>query len=107
MSGQARRKGVVGEREVAALLEAHGWTVRGLEGQGDHLATKLTVSEGAEGSWTLHVECKRQERLQLWQWIEQANREAPPGTVPVVVFRRSRGEWRADLRLTDLLRLIG
>lgn len=114
MSGRERRKGVAGEREVAAILAAHGWIVRGLEGQGDHLAIRERLVTMPGGDLhahllreALHVEVKRQERLQLWQWVAQADAEAPPGTVPVVAFRRSRDEWRACLSLADLLRLIG
>jgi hypothetical protein len=54
----------------------------------------------------LHVECKRQERLRIPEWIAQAQEDAPAGVPPVVVFRQNRGEWFAVLELADLLRLI-
>jgi hypothetical protein len=85
MSGRERRKGLVGEREVAAIYTAAGWELRGLEGSGDWLAF-------AHGT-TQHVEVKRQEVARPWLGQEQALAEAPAGTLPVVVFRRSRSEW--------------
>lgn len=107
----ARRKGLVGERDVADRFRAAGWTVRGLEGSGDWLA--LRPAEYGEhedaGTYeirpasTLHVECKRQERLRLPEWLEQAANEAPPGVAPLVVFRQNRGEWYVCLRLADYL----
>lgn len=102
MAGASRAKGLKGEREVADRFEAAGFAVRGLEGQGDWLC----VAPPARSLPLLHVECKRQERLRLPEWIEQAASEAPAGSVPVVCFRQNRGQWRADLALDDLLRLI-
>lgn len=99
MSASERRKGVGGEREVAAVLREHGLTVRGLESSGDWLAIA--------GGVTLHVECKRQEIARVWLWQEQAELEAPPGTVPVVAFRRSRGRWWAMVPLDHLAGLVG
>lgn len=98
MGLSSRQKGVKGEHEVRRLLEAAGWQVRGLEGRGDQLCIV-----GLDR--LVHVEVKRQERLQLWQWIAQAESEAPAGAIPLVVFRRNHGEWRADLPLSALLEL--
>jgi hypothetical protein len=73
-------------------------TVRGLESQGDWLA----FADGV----TLHVECKRQEIARVWQWQAQALAESPPGTTPVVAFRRSHGQWWAMLPLLELANLL-
>jgi hypothetical protein len=108
MSGASRAKGVRGEHEVAAIWEAHGWEVRGLEGSGDHLCIIERRPEwGHDGrGLTIHSEVKRQERLQLWQWIAQAEAESPPGAVPVVAFRRNRSPWYAAVRLATLAELL-
>lgn len=95
MSNSERRKGVRGEREVAALLRLHGFEVRGLEGSGDWLAIA--------GGLTLHVEAKRQEVARPWLWGEQAIREAPRGTLPLVAMRRSHSPWYGLLPLDPLL----
>jgi Holliday junction resolvase len=99
VAASSRRKGVRAEREVAAIWQAAGFEVRGLEGLGDHV---VICGNGV----TLHSESKRQERLKLPEWLRQATDEAPQGTVPVVSFRQSRQEWYAALRLTDLVELI-
>lgn len=98
MSAASRRKGLAGEREVADRFIAAGFDVRGLESSGDWLA----IGRDA----TLHLEVKRQERLQLPAWLAQAKQEAPQGVPPIVVFRQNRGEWYACLPLEDLLRLL-
>ena len=115
MSGAAsRRKGLTGEHEVAAIFRRHGFEVRGLEGTGDHLCIMAPRTPPALGGWpsahldglTIHSEVKRQERLQLWAWLAQAEAEAPPGSVPVVSFRRNHSPWYAAIRLETLAELL-
>lgn len=100
LSAKGRRdKGVAGEREVRQRFELGGFEVRGLEGEGDHLVI-------CEGGLTLHVESKRQETLRLPLWSQQAEAEAPQGTLPLVAYRRSREPWRVSLRLDDFIALL-
>src|ERR1051326_943752 len=84
---RSRRKGVDGERAVRVELERHGFICRGLEGSGDWLAFRAAV--------VLHVEVKRHETLRLPLWARQCANEAPAGTLPTVVYRRSREPWQA------------
>jgi Holliday junction resolvase len=100
VSKSQRTKGLEGEREVAAIFAAAGYSVRNLEGQGDALAI------GSNGR-LMHVEVKRQERVQILMWLRQAQSEAPKNVPPVVAFRRNHGEWMACLRLDDLLGMLG
>lgn len=103
MARASRIKGRTGEREVADAFEAAAWHVRGLESGGDwfcvHPASKTGIG--------LHVETKRKERLRPSEWVKQAEQEAAPGAVPLVVYRQNREPWRVILRLEDLLRLLG
>lgn len=98
MANRERRKGLDGEAEVAALLRRYGYAVRGLEGTGDFLAL------GAPS--VLHVEVKRQEVARPWLWHEQALTEAPPDTLPLVAFRRSRSRWLALAELEPLASIM-
>lgn len=107
MTAASRAKGLRGEREVAQKFERARWHVRGLEGGGDHFVAKAGDEIDDAGALLLHVEVKRQERLRIPEWLEQARTEAPPGVPPVLVFRQSRARWIACLPLDDLLRLIG
>ena len=112
MAKASRAKGLAFEREVAKVYQEHGFEVRGLEGEGDHLCIKprqLYMGHDDMSKWERTVifsECKRQERIQLPAWIRQAKTEAPAGTVPVVAFRQNRMEIYGCLPLRDLLRLV-
>jgi hypothetical protein len=105
VANRERRKGLEGEREVAAIWRANGFDVRGLEGEGDHHIV-TTVRREAPVGIALHSEVKRCETTRPWAWFEQASREAPAGAVPVVAFRRSRSPWLALIALEDLARLL-
>lgn len=104
MANSSRRKGLVGEREVAYILKAAGFDVRGLEARGDHLCA-VPPSSSTTPRW-LHVEVKRHERIQLPMWLRQAELDAPADTVPLVAFRQNLGEWYAALRLAALVSLL-
>lgn len=102
MAARSRPKGIAFEREVARTLEAAGWTARGLESGGD----LIVVRDGC----VLHVEAKRQERLQLPTWLRQQDRDCPPGVSRILVFKQSRqpayvveplGQWVARQREGD------
>ena len=103
MSGaRSRRKGAVGERELAAVLSAEGFEAtrgqqhRGGPGSPDVLVPSLPG---------IHWEAKRTERLSVYSALAQAKSEAG-GKLPVVAHRRNHCEWVAILPLVDLLTII-
>jgi hypothetical protein len=97
-----RRKGVKGEREVREIFEAWDYDVRGLEGEGDHLATR----QDERSFVAFHLEVKRQEKPPIHAAVRQAHAEAPDGFIPLVCYRRSGEPWRVVLDLGELLRLV-
>lgn len=99
MSKRERNKGLRGEREVSKAFEQAGFPIRGLEGLGDNL---VLCGDGL----TLHLETKRRERVRVPEWAQQADLEAPPGTVPVVCWRQNQGRWRADIGLNEFLEIL-
>lgn len=94
---RSRPKGVRGEREAAALWEAAGYAVRGLEAGGDHLVVMrgLVVAQ----------ETKRCERLKLPEWLAQLEADAPDGSLPILTYRQNHEPWRSVLRTVDLVGL--
>jgi hypothetical protein len=92
LSGAARRaKGQSAERELAKELSKRldGEVKRqlGQERDGGHDIDGLPLRRFA-------IEVKRQEKLALPRWWEQACDQAADRRVPVVAYRRSRSPWR-------------
>lgn len=98
----SRAKGAIGERELAALLRSLGCgdAKRGQQRSG------LEQADVVDAGLGVHFECKRVEQLNVWRAFEQAQRDAPAGTVPVVAMRRNRGPWLATLDLRVLVVLL-
>jgi hypothetical protein len=94
-----RTKGTNGEREAAAIWEAHGFDVRGLESGGDHLVLGL-------GGLVFAQETKRAERVRLPEWLEQAEGDAPEGSIPLLTYRQNREPWRTVIRTDHLAAII-
>lgn len=52
------------------------------------------------------MEVKLRKSLAVYEFIEQAVRDAKDVKVPVVLMRRDRDEWLVMLRMSDTLRFI-
>lgn len=94
------RKGKEGEKELARKLRDYGYDVRrgqqycGLKGDADVI--------GLPG---MHIECKRVERLMVYDAVDQAKRDARDGEKPVVMYRRNNAKWLAIMELDDWMEL--
>ena len=96
----SRRKGAVGEREIAKYLRDHGYA--GKRGQQFKGGSDSPDVEGLPG---FHIEVKRVERLDLQAAMEQSIRDAGDDT-PIVVHRRNNDYWKVTMRLDDFIELI-
>ena len=62
--------------------------------------------EGVPGLW---IECKHQEKMQLYPWMNQAVRDCTAkntGDIPVVVHKQNRKETLVTLSLNDFFKLF-
>ena len=102
MAVNSRRKGAAGERELAHKLNDYGFDTRRTvqyngkaeEGQADLL--------GLPG---IHIECKRVEKLNLYDAMAQAIHDAKGGELPTVFHRKNHSEWLVTMRLPDWMEL--
>lgn len=102
MGMRSRRKGKVGERELAVLLTSEGFPARrGAQHRGGTDSPDV-VCDALPG---IHLECKRTERLDLYAAVDQARTDAGD-KLPVVAHRRNDCAWLAILDLRDLLALL-
>ena len=99
-----KRKGKTGELELARKLKEHGYgdarrsvqyNGKEEEGQADLL--------GLPG---LHIECKRTEKLSLYDAVNQAKRDSQgKDQIPAVFHRRNRCEWLVIIPLDDFMKI--
>lgn len=94
----SREKGKRGEREVAKLLRDYGYDCR--RGQQYCGANGDADVVGLPG---IHIEVKRKEKLNIYDAIGQAKRDAKPEEIPVVFHRKNNCEWLAILTVEDLM----
>ncbi|NCB44622.1 MAG: hypothetical protein EOM59_18680, partial [Clostridia bacterium] len=77
-----------GERELANKLKEYGFNTRrgqqfcGANGDADVV-----------GLPNVHIECKRTERLSLYDALSQAKSDAREGEMPVIMHRKNNCEW--------------
>ncbi len=96
----SKRKGNAGEREISNILKEHGYLAhRGI--QYDPARFEADV-EGLPG---IHIEVKRVEKLNIYEALEQSQRDAKEGEMPTVMHRRNRDKWKVTMLLDDWLKL--
>ena len=101
MGTKSQRKGRAGELELARILQAHGYDV----------SPGIPVSYGQTpdlvGLPGVHIECKRVERLNVPEAMEQAAHDADffRDGAPAVFHRRNRSPWLVTMRLEDWIAL--
>jgi len=102
MGKSEREKGRRGEEELARLLRDR----YGYEAKRGMVFLHQSDLIGLSG---IHVECKRNERLNIWEAMRQAVTEAAIRNdgLPTVFHRRNRGEWLVTMRLVDWIDLYG
>jgi len=102
MGRRSQRKGAEGERELAAILRGYGYDI---ERGGSLSFGDVPDLVGVPG---LHVECKRVERLNVAEAMQQAIRDSErfQDGLPALFHRRNRQPWLVTLRLEDFMRLF-
>ena len=98
----SKSKGKRGELELAELLRhaGHANARRSAQYCGN-TGDALDIT-GVDG---LHIECKRAEQVRDEVFLQQAERDARKGDIPVVMYRRNGEKWKVNLRL-ELFMLI-
>jgi hypothetical protein len=100
MSASQRRKGQVGEREVAAILtDQLGWVVN------------RTLNQTRDGGHDIETGCfrwevKRRAKIAVHEFMQQAVASCADEGTPVVVMRGDGKDWLVMMRLEDILPLI-
>lgn len=96
----SRAKGAAGERELAKKLREFGVNAR--RGQQYSGANGDADVVGLEG---VHIECKRVERLNIDNAMQQSINDARELELPVVMHRRNGKRWLVTMTLDDFMDL--
>lgn len=101
MGKMQQRKGAAGERELAAILNEYGYQCHA---GGSQTYGAVPDISGLPG---VHVECKRVEKLNLLDAVEQATRDAAKfkDGRPAVFHRKNRGIWLVTMPLSQWIEL--
>ena len=65
----------------------------------------ILLSPAARKLFPFATECKNQERLNIWESLEQAESNAGEH-IPLVVFKRNRSKTYISMEINDLMRLL-
>lgn len=97
------KKGAAGERELAAVLQQHGYKI---EREGTKTFGTVPDLTGLPG---IHIEVKRVERLNISEAMKQSVRDSEwfRDGAPAVFHRRNREGWLVTMRLEEWLELYG
>lgn len=95
----SRDKGARGERELAKVLRLYGYDAR--RGQQFHGGPDSPDVLGLPG---IHIECKRVEKLNLYDAMAQSRNDAGED-VPVVMHRKNNCKWLVTMELSDWIEL--
>lgn len=96
----SREKGAKGERELANILKGYGFEAR--RGQQYSGANGDADVVGLPG---IHIECKRVEKLNLYNAIKQSEDNARDSEIPAVFHRRNREKWLVTMSLDDFMKI--
>lgn len=107
MTINSRNKGKKGELELSHVLKDYGYGA--FRGQQTSGASGVADVEGLPG---IHIECKRVEKLNIYDAIDQARRDAIADErkkgrrkVPAVFHRKNRCDWLVTMRLSDWIEI--
>lgn len=96
----SKQKGARGERELASKLREYGYECR--RGQQYCGANGDADVVGLPG---IHIECKRVEKLNIYDAISQAKADSKEGELPSVFHRKNNCEWLVTMPLEEWMKL--
>ena len=98
----SKQKGARYERELAKAFREYGFEEarRGVQYSG-----KQGEADDVVGLPHIHIEAKHVERLNLYEAIKQAERDANEDEMPCVFHRRNRTKTYVTLGLDDFMTL--
>lgn len=103
MSVNSKQKGARFERQLASMFRDYGFTDARRTAQYCGNTGEASDVVGLPG---IHVEAKHQERMNLYDWMEQAERDSEgTGDKPVVFHKKNNAEVLVTMRFDDFMQI--
>jgi len=99
----SKRKGKAGELELAHKLTEYGFECRRTQ----QFCGKGGESADVIGLPYIHIECKRVEKLNIDEALQQATKDSKTENIPAVFHRRNGTPWKVTLSLVDFMKIYG
>lgn len=97
----SKQKGKRGELEIAHKLKEYGYDCR----RTAQYCGNTGDASDVVGLPNVHIEVKRNERLNVYDAMAQAKGDAKEGLMPTVMWRKNNCEWLVTMRLEDWMKL--
>lgn len=104
MAVNSKQKGARFERALASRLRDYGYKAR----RTAQYCGNTGDASDVVGLPGLHVEAKHQERMQLYEWIGQAKRDAEAGgknLLPAVFHKKNNAEILVTMEFDDFMQI--
>ncbi len=103
MGKMSREKGKRFERLISQLFREYGYSAS----RSAQYCGKTGQAADVIGVPGLHIEAKRQERMQLYDWMDQAVRdsEASGEGLPTVIHKKNNADILVTMRFEDWIEL--
>lgn len=100
MAVNSKQKGARFERTLAAIFREHGFEAR----RTAQYCGNTGDASDVVGLPGIHIEAKHQETMRLYDWMEQAKRDAEGnGNIPTVFHKKNKAEILVTMTLDDWL----
>ena len=97
----SKQKGKKGELELVRKLKEYGYNCR----RTNQFCGNTGQADDVIGLDYIHIECKRVEKLNIDEAIEQAKRDSKDNKFPTVFHRKNRKDWLVTMKLDDWIKL--
>ena len=98
----SKQKGKRFELDIAHILKDHGFDAR----RTAQYCGNTGDASDVVGLPGIHIECKAQEQMRLYEWMEQAIRDAEKSQkLPAVFHKKNYADILVTMRLEDWLTL--
>lgn len=98
----SKQKGARFERSLASKLREYGFDAR----RTAQYCGNTGDASDVVGLPYIHIEAKHQERMQLYDWMDQAKRDASgSGNIPVVFHKKNNADVLVTMTFDDFMKI--